>query len=309
MSARTVASGNQVLPTAARLMPLMNSVSGSAGAGVAYSIAPGTVDPQQGLVVLGEASSEVFYIHDGTLKALATPEFLRGYLLGQVASEVYRRTAWIIPASRLSMAFGMGMAIGFAGAVAVAANLVVLLGRYLVFVDAHPNEVALVRQHLPPVVNSLLWFRRNCPVLYGKLSAVLQRGVVQVLQSAPSGITAEDAAAVLGRLLGGVAAAPETGFAVLAGIVARTLTVYTALHLPLLAGRGVAQHPTELSRALADELRRQQVSISADEQRQIAQELARSAEALTQLRTLNQSLAALAPALNQLLRDFQRAGR
>ena len=309
MEARIVAIGSQVLPAAARLMPLMQAVTGSTGIGSRYTIAPGTVDRQQELIILGQNSSEAYYIQAATLKALPTPQFLQGFMIGQVYSEVYRRTAWIIPASQIAMAFGIGMVIGFVGAVAVAANIIVLLGRYLVFVDAHPNEVALLRQHLPPAVNALRWFRTNCPVMYGKLTAVLRAGVAQAIQSAPSGITAEDVAAVLGRLLGGVAGAPDTGFQVLAGIVVRTLSVYTALHLPLLAGRGVGQHPAELARTLADELRRQQVSLTAVEQQQIEQELARSAQALLNLQTLNQSLTQLAPAIDRLLTDFQRSGR
>ena len=103
--------------------------------------------------------------------------------------------------------------------------------------------------------------------------------------------------------------APETGFRVQAGIVVRTLSVSTALHLPLMAGRGVAQHSAELARALGDELRRQQVSLTSSEQQQIEQELARSAQALLHLQTLNQSLGQLAPAIDRLLTDFQRSMR
>ena len=108
MAARTVATGSQVLPTAARLMPMMQAVTGSTGIGAHYTIAPGTVDQQQGLIILGQASSEVFYIHDATLKALPIPQFLQGYMIGQVASAVYQRTAWIIPMSQITMTFGNG---------------------------------------------------------------------------------------------------------------------------------------------------------------------------------------------------------
>jgi hypothetical protein len=309
MSARIVAQGSQVLPTASRLMPLMQPVRGSTSLGAVYNIEPGTVDQPQGLVILGQASSEVYYVHAGAVNALPTPQFLQGYLIGQVTSAVYQRTAWIIPTSRIAMAFGMGMAIGYVGAVAVAASIIVLLGRFLAFVNGHPNEVGILRQHVPPAVRALLWFRAHCPVLYGKLASVLHAGVRQAIESAPSGITAEDVAAVLGRLLGGLAGAPETGFRVLAGIVVRALAVYTALHLPLIAGHGAAQHADEIARALADELRRQGASLTPAEQQAIARELARSAGAIQQLQTLSQSLAQVAPAIDRLAADFQRSGR
>lgn len=309
MSARVLARGsNNVLQMAGRLMPIMEPVTGSTSIGASYNIPVGTVDQRQGYVILGRSSYEVFYIRENgnLLEALPTNQFLQGYMIGQVAGEVYRRTQWIIPASKIAMAFGMGMVIGFVGAVAVAANIIVLLGRFLVFVDSHPNEMRIVRQHLPQVFRDLSWFRSNCPILYSKLSAVLGAGVRQALLDSPSGITAEDVASVLGRLLGGLAGAPETGFRVLAGIFVRTLTVYTALHLPLMVGHGVAQHPAELSRALSDEIRRQSISVTPVEQEQIRQELARSPQALQTLQSLNGALTELAPALDRLAADFQR---
>jgi hypothetical protein len=288
-----------------RMVPLMEAVRGSGPLGSSIDIPAGTIDRQQNLLILGMASGEVFYVMNTEIRAAPTPQFLQGYFLGQVASEVYRRTAWIIPASKVVMAFSMGMVVGYAGAVAVVANLVVVACRISLFVAGHPAEVQIVRETLPIAYRSLMWFRSNCPVLYSKMRAIIRRGLIEALESAPSGITAEDVAAVLGRILGGAAALPEAGFRALLAVVAKTVLIYSALHLAPAAAHGSAAHARRIGAELVDELRRQGASITPAEQAQILEELARAgAAAGTNIDQLNQALQRLSPALDRLVADF-----
>lgn len=270
-----------------------------------YSIPVGTVDREQGMVILGQQSGETYYfMNDLRLLAAPTPEFLQGYFIGQVASDVYRRTAWIIPASRITMGFAMGAAIGFAGALGVVASVVVIMGKMGSVANAHPNEIALARQHLPAVWDHLMWFRTYCPTLYGKLSAVVRRGVIEALLSAPNGIRAEEVAEVIGRILGGALRQPDTGLVVLLGIIAKTVAIYGALHAPLAVAHGL--DPDALAQAMLDEIRRQ-VAVSPAEEAVIRSEIGNAAEVGLRVHSLSEALQRAAPALDRLAAAYLRS--
>jgi hypothetical protein len=203
----------------------------------------------------------------------------------------------------------MGIVIGYFGVVAAVANLVVLAARIAVFVDTHPNETQVVREALPIACRSLLWFRQNCPVLYSKMRAVMSRGLIEAIESAPSGISAEDVASILGRLLGGITAAPEAGFGVLLKVIAKTLVVYSTLHLAPAAAHGSVHHARQIADAMVDEFRHQGAQVTPAEQEQIRQELIRAGAAGgANIEQLNQALQRVSPALERLVRDWSANG-
>jgi len=142
------------------------------------------------------------------------------------------------------------------------------------------------------------------PVLYAKLTSVLWAGFVTAIESSPDGITVKDVAAILGRLLGGVANAPQAGFATLAGILARTLAGYAILHMPGAVVQGADAQ--KIASSLVDALRQQKASITPAEAEQIRQELMRTVGAIAQLHRLHTALNTLAPVLVKLLEDFSR---
>src|SRR5690606_29856551 len=126
------------------------------------------------------------------------------------------------------------------------------------------------------------------------------------ISNAHTGISAEDIASMLGRILGGVAGltgavpaagkfAAETGLKAVLKVVAKTLLIYSALHLPAWTAHGAAAGADQLARALGAELRAQGVALTAEEERAIAKELAKSAQALSQLEELKTALESAAP--------------
>src|SRR4030095_8901653 len=101
------------------------------------------------------------------------------------------------------------------------------------------------------------------------MAAVVGRGLIEAIESAPSGITAEDIASVLGRILGGLGAAPEVGLRVLLTVITKTVLVYSALHLAPAAVHGFAPPARRVADALVEELRVQGAAITPAEQEQI----------------------------------------
>lgn len=307
MPARILATGRAVPATAARILPLMHPIA--VGSGV--EIAPGTVDRQTFTVYLGAQGGEVYYIFGNDLKALPLGEFTHNFWIGEAAAEIYRRTKWIIPAARIVTAFAMGAASGFIGAAGAGAaifvagvNVAISMARFAAFLNAHPHETEIVRRNLGPAVEALLWFRDNCPVLYGKLSGLMGRAAREALMSAPSGITAEDVANLLGRFLGGATGGADAGLNVLVRMIARTTVIYSAIHLPGAAAHGVAARRDDFANAMIAALREQHASLTPAEEAAIRTELGRSAEAIRRTEQFNTAMTALQPALERLARDL-----
>src|SRR5690606_2307252 len=122
MPTKVIAIGIEALKSAQRLAQVAQPVRQGG-----YDIPVGTLDQRQKMLIVGLAGYEVVYLRDDKLCALPTQQFLYGYMIGDVASEVYRRTAWIIPASKIMFSFIMGVTIGYVGMAAVAVNVAVTM--------------------------------------------------------------------------------------------------------------------------------------------------------------------------------------
>ena len=306
MPSRIIATGVEALESAIRLAEVAQPIQQGK-----LIIPVGTLDQDQKIFIVGIIGYEVVYFREDTLSAYATKDFLRGYVFGDFMSDIYRRTAWIIPATRIMVSFWMGATIGYVGAAAIVANVILTLIRIGTLISTHPREVEQVKVNLPKVARSVQWLRTECPVLSSKLGSLVKSGVWEAIISAPSNISAEDVASILGRCLGGVAAldeAVETGLKVVAKVVVKTLALYSALHAPEWAAHAAVSGADQMAKALADELRAQKVALTPEEEAAIAKELAKSAQALSQLQELQTALDAFAPALDTLVSEFAAKG-
>jgi hypothetical protein len=280
----------------------MTPVSGSGPVGSRLDIPVGTIDRSSQMMILGTFCGEVYYLIGSEVKAAPVGEFLQGYFIGQVASEVYRRTAWILPASKILMAFSMGVAIGYIGFAGAVANTVVFIIKCYAFVGKKNEDVQITRDSLAEVMDHLRYFRQNCPILYSKWRLILNKAVIEAIESLPDGFTAEDVASIVGRVLGGVTASSEGGFRVFLAIVARTLAIYSSLHaLPLIA-HGTANNSRKIAEDLAIEMGKIGVSITPAEGLKIDEEIRKAGNAGKQhLDGLYKALERLIPALARLI--------
>jgi hypothetical protein len=273
------------------------------------SIAPGTYDPRGNQLFLGQAGAEVIYFHDNDLIALPLPEFHYENNVAFRSAEIYRRTWRTIPLAHVGMAFCIGMATGALGLwLGLAVTVTVLTMKVAVFYTNNRQRVDRAARHLGDIVQVLRWFKNHSPKMYEKLVQLLGRAVWEGISSAHQGVTAGDIAALLGRLLGGLASAPESGLQSLL-VVLRGMFTTLAVRFPAMAFRGGA----EVSRAAIGEfvskMRQAGVAVTAQDAEAMIRELeANHGEGLNKLRELNHKLSETIPVIDQLVQQFRIEG-
>lgn len=304
MAAEKVATGLRALKMAEQLAPMLGPLVGHSSIGIPVNVPAGTIDTQSRTIYLGQGGGYAYYLRENALWQAPLGQVIQGLALGEVASEVYRRTAWILPAAQATMAFSMALAGGVFGAAAVVASITVLAIRIAIFYDRHQAAVNLAVANLRNVVNILKWFSDNCPKTAEKLREVLRNAAISGLLSAPRGITAADVAAILGSMLGGAAAAGDPGVRMLLKVLKGMVTT-TATRLPAMAGRGLAANVRTAADALIDQLQSNGVHVRADEAAAIRQEFARQAAAEGKLAELRAALEQVGPMIERLSREFR----
>lgn len=291
---------------AQRMLPLMAPIRyGST------TIQVGTIDQKQKLWILGQdPKGHVYYVYNNELKALTKNIFLEGYFIGQVANEVYRRTAWIIPASKAVVGFSAGVLCGMLAIEGLIAGIVVAAMKIGALINLHSKEVAKIWTHLPVVVQNIVWFSITCPTLYRKMEAVIGEGAWAAIKSAPSGVTAGDVANLLGRVLGGahrglMGKAPEATLTALWNCVGRPL-ISAGLHLPSTIARGTMQEKKAVSSAIVAAIKAQTINVSPNEAAAIQRELTTVANAFQKLDALQKALKEIEPAMNTLIKKWNK---
>jgi len=308
VDAKVLAHGKTAVQQAAKVIPLMAPIKYGS-----KTITVGTIDRQQKLWILGQAGGFVYYVHDDKLKTLGRDAFLHGYFIGQVATDVYRRTAWLIPVTKAVGAFSVGVVAGVFAIGGLIGGMVVTGIKIGTLVNAHQKEIKAICKHLPTIIYRIKWFEIHCPTLYKKISAVVSKGVWVALSKAPFGVTAQDIADILGRILGGAARVATgevvfSGFAVLWNVVGRPL-IAAALHLPGAAARGTVKQKEAVAKAIIAEIIKQKVNVTPAEATAISRELSLVKDALLNLDTLQKALKAIEPAMNTLIRKWKRLSK
>lgn len=151
----------------------------------------------------------------------------------------------------------------------------------------------------PKAINLLLRMKKKYPTLFKKLTANTTREIVSELKQG-HGVTAEDVAFFLGRVVHGVTEAPEVTIGMIIKITSKVGFLVTLSHAP-----GIVAHAAGSAlHKRADELRSYLNSIgytvTLDEAKEILREVASDPEALHNMKELETSLKALLPALETL---------
>lgn len=304
MSYTVVARGREVIKRLERVLPHAAPIQGNATAvGGRVDLQPGTLVMPQRMLVVGKIGFEAVWLDfpKAELRSVPEQQFLNGFFLGQVVSEVDRRTAWLTPVSRATMAFTMGVMSGALGwfAVAGAAGAGALSASVAIYRNQH--KLAMVTKHLGEVLTILLWFRSNCPVTYDKMTRVLGVGVVEALKSVPQGFTANDIANLAGRMAGGLLTAPEGGLKILIRICGTKFAMYTALHLPQIATKAATRNAADVGGAMIQAFKDERIALSPADEQAIVAELSRAAGAAAQIAALGAALEKAAPAVEELI--------
>ncbi len=313
MSVRVVASGHQAVRVARDMARIFGPINALTQNRAQVRINPGTIDKRQEICILGQTSMEVYILRGNRLEATLLAEFIEGYLVGQVASQVYQSTYWIVPVSNAVMAFAMALAGGaFAGAALATANFVQSAAKAMVLYRRCPGQIATATRELPCVLGELGWLRIHCPRFFLVLQSVMAAAELRAILAYRPG--ADDIAEMIGGLLGGGLASNATKFgfegllsllgeAAMSLVQAAALAGRSARHAALPEAMGANNANADI---YLDLFRSKGLQIADVDRRAIRSEL-QQANAPSHLHDLKNHLAILTPAMRTILRNWPAA--
>jgi hypothetical protein len=171
------------------------------------------------------------------------------------------------------------------------------------FYIEHREVVNEAFERTPPVIRAIDDLRTKHPVLFEKL---LKKVAFELLVNLPKGVTANDIAFFLGRVIrGGAAAAPNIGILAISRIVVVTAAVVGALHLPNIAAHTVAseakKHAAEYQRKLSEA----GYTVTLEEAEAILKDSLSRGDPKQSLEALERAINALLPSLEQVSKALQ----
>jgi hypothetical protein len=169
------------------------------------------------------------------------------------------------------------------------------------FYSGNKSAVDTAMKLTPQVINLLRDLQRRSPTLFKKL---MQTAARELLVNLPSGMTAEDVAFFIGRVIKGAAAAPSLTFGALMKIVGTVGTIVTVTHLPSLVTHAVAGAAAAKAAELRRNLAAAGYTVTEAEARTILNEVMLQKEMVAKLRQLDVACKALLPSLEVLKRAY-----
>jgi hypothetical protein len=167
------------------------------------------------------------------------------------------------------------------------------------FYSQHKALMQQAAKQSPKVMHLIMEFHRRCPTLFRKLSLTAGK---DILVNFPRGVTAEDVAYFLGRVLGsyGIAGLPEATLGSVIKVVAEYAVFVAALHLPSITAHWVEADLRKNIGSLRQRLAAAGVHVDDEEARKILTELRMHPDTETVLKELEKASKELMPILNEL---------
>ncbi len=300
MAAEEIARGVEAVRRVANVFPSAAPLIATDQWGTAVRVEPGTIWGGDRMFITTLAGGVAFTAGD-KLYTQGSGDFIRDYYLiayGQGAG----RAAWLIPIAQAEMAFLMAFVGTLAGVVGTIAAVTVFMAKIAVFYSTHKAQVDSASQYIRPLLEGIVFFSTRCP----KLAWLLAKGLGgQAIQSAGQGISAADIAYFLGKLLGGLAKAPELALLGLLKVIAASLAIAVAVR-----GPGASVHGAQdRARQLVQQLARDGINITESEALPIATENCLSnPDVQVKLREMATNAERLAPIVEALSRALQIEG-
>jgi hypothetical protein len=169
------------------------------------------------------------------------------------------------------------------------------------------DEFETALDHAPRAIDELMWLRDTQPELF---SQILKTAAREALAAIPKGITAEDVAFWLGRILKGAGEIAKGGAAVtlteLVKIIARVSLIVGATHLPHMVGVGLEEAIKKNAADMQAQLKAQGIDVSPGQAQKILRDLYEENDSPARLKELNESLNLLVPALKRLSESLHK---
>jgi hypothetical protein len=233
----------------------------------------------------------VWYTIDDRLYEWNTPAFVRDEWLTAEATGA-ARAEWMVVVAQVEFALLSGIFLAWYVLLAIScARLGVL---YL----SHRGEFDQAFAQGPKVISLLLDLRKSHPLLFHKL---LVRAGKDVLNNMPNGVTAEDVAFFIGRLIkGAAAAAPELTLKVLVKMAASVAGLVTLAHLPSITAHAVGIAAKAHAEQLKKEMEAAGFTLTRGEAESILHEALAHPDTKDKLAALEEACKKLAPSTEAL---------
>jgi hypothetical protein len=286
---KLINSGKPAMAAIAKVLPASRAITVQSNMGP-VELKPGTIWSGNRMLITASQSS-VIYAIDDRLYEWGTGAFVRSEWLNALSVGASRASHWVT-ISQVEFALLSGIFVPW----------YVLLGltcaRAGLFYKSNQRLVDEAFRQAPTVLKLLQDLKRRSPTLFNVL---MKTAVKELVAELPSGVTGEDVAFFIGRVIRGAGtAAPGLTLGGLAKIVATVAALVTVTHLPSIAAHAVAhaasQKATELQRALKNA----GYTVSEAEARGILSELLAQRDTAAMLQQLENACRALLPTLEQL---------
>jgi hypothetical protein len=286
-------SGREAMAAVAKVLPTAHSITVNSSLGP-VELKPGTIWSGNKLLFYA-APMYVWYAIDDRLYEWGTGDFIRDEYLNALAAGAARASHWVTIA-KVEFALLSGIFVPW----------YVLLGMSCakagLFYSANKAAVNKAMEQAPKVITLLQDLKRRSPTLFNKL---MMTAAKEILANLPSGVSAEDVAFFVGRVIKGVGGAgPELTIGAVAKIVGTVAALVTVTHLPAIAAHGIGHAAGTKAAELRRQLQAGGYSVTEAEAKTILQELMRNPDSPQKLKELENACKALLPTLEQLKRAY-----
>lgn len=286
-------SGKEAMAAVGKILPTAHSITVSSSFGL-VELKPGTIWSGNKMLFYC-AHFYVWYAIDDRTYEWKTSDFIRDEWFNAL-SEGAKEASGMVTLAKTEFALVSGIFVPWYIMLGMACAKVGL------FYAGNKSMVDTAIAQAPKVIELLRDLQKRAPTLFRKLMITAAK---DLLMNLPSGVTAEDAAFFVGRIIKGAAgAAPDLTFGALIKIIGTVAALVTATHLPSIAAHTVAGAAAANAAELKKKLAAAGYTVTEAEANMILRELLSQKDVPAKLQQLEAACKALLPSLDALKKAY-----
>ncbi|MGZ8928558.1 MAG: hypothetical protein ACXW03_08885 [Methylobacter sp.] len=286
-------SGNEAMAAVAKILPTANNLIVQSSLGP-VELKPGTIWSGNKMLFYC-APLYVWYAIDDRIYEWGTSDFIRDEWFNALA-EGAKRAAHMVIIAKVEFALISGILCPWYLMLGMGCAKVGL------FYSCNKSAVDTALRYSPKVINLLQDLKQRSPMLFNKIMATAAK---DLLINLPSGVTAEDVAFFVGRVIKGAAgASPDLTIGVIIKIISSVAAIVMATHLPSIAAHAIGSAAAAKANELRMKLLAAGYTVSEAEAKIILTELMSKIDTKAKLQELETACKALLPSLEILNRAY-----
>lgn len=206
----------------------------------------------------------VYYTQGNALFQIDEGTFIRDLYLSAVAKGV-AKAEWLVPLLKAEMTFCMALVGTMAMVIGTIAAVSVGVGKGVSFYIKHRTIIKAAIPLLERVLAGLKYFKSRCPKLY---KFMRDNALKNAAASIPQGVSLDDVAYFMGKLIGGLASGGDLGLKLLGKSLAMASGLLIGLRGIPMAARGSVKNVKEF----VEKARQGGVTVSEADARELIQE-------------------------------------